>query len=118
MSTFTRGKALTAMNISLADMEVGESRFFTSLDPQVTVKDQIDAKTGNLKVDEQGEVLTITTLMVTDLDTGLEGYIVVGFMVAKALESIEDLTNFSFELVRGALNNRTVNWSVYPVSLS
>lgn len=114
-STFIRKQALILATISLAKMEEGSSRFFEAKGEIVT-EEQRDPKTNVVKMEDDGKTpLMISTLHVVDLESGEEGEIVIGFLVVKALEKLDNTEGVKFEMVKGVKKGRTVLWTVYLI---
>lgn len=118
---FKREKPLLVKNISLAKMEVGDSRFFKAMSNTIVYNKDIDYKTGEQKIDKNGNDIIIPTLQVIDLEDDKEtlGTIVIGFLIEKTLKEFaekKELEGLKFELERGEKKGQTVDWSVYKIA--
>lgn len=115
---FKRGKALALPTLSTKSMKEGDSIRVEIVAPPVT---KLQLGKGNQpKLDpDTGEPLQITICQARDLDRGVTGEIVLGFVVAKSLAEFypkpEDMVGKKFEFLKGEKRNRTVLWEVYEL---
>jgi len=110
---FKRKAALALPSVSIKGIKEGESLYFKPIN-EMTSREQIDNKTGEVKM-EGGKPVMITTMPVVLLETGEEGEMVVPFVMKQALERAGDYIGRSYEAVKGPKRNRTVEWAVYEI---
>lgn len=115
MSNFKRGEAVTVPTLSIKAIKEGDSLFIKIMG-EMKSKEMTKAD-GSPDTDENGKVKILNSVLVTDLNTGELGEMVLPFMVKQAFDDMlkegKEVIGSSFELLKGKKKNRTNEWTVY-----
>lgn len=115
MSNFKRGEVVTVPTLSIKALKEGDS-LFVKIMGEIKSKEMTKAD-GSPDTDENGKVKILHHVIVTDLNTGELGEMVLPFMVKQAFDEMIEagtkLEGLSFELLKGKKKNRTNEWTVY-----
>ncbi len=115
---FKRREALSVQSYSIKNKKEGHP-FFIRVDSNIETKIMLK-KDGTDDTDEDGKVKMLSHVIVTDLETGEQGDMVLPYLVKKAFDTFivdNELKGACFELVKGAKKNRTNEWNVYTIDV-